>query len=140
MSLQQDSTKNILLLPINSSYDEAARIQLCDGPIYCGNRYPGRSSIYSASRFIFTDFPHPDPFLAHQSASVYNPSQIYKLMFTINIKYVISDTIMPIDLKNKQHQGRALSEEESVTGFHSGSYHLFLRLFFQCQPQLIFYE
>ncbi|MES5395460.1 hypothetical protein ABU952_04915 [Bacillus amyloliquefaciens] len=32
------------------------------------------------------------------------------------LKYVISDTIMPIGLKNKQHQGRALSEEESVTG------------------------
>ncbi|KJJ41701.1 hypothetical protein UM89_11430 [Bacillus subtilis] len=35
----------------------------------------------------------------NQPQSIYNPSQIYKLTFTIKRKYVISDTIMSIALK-----------------------------------------
>ncbi|BET17836.1 hypothetical protein RBIBE_18260 [Bacillus velezensis] len=54
-----------------------------------------------------------------------------------HIKYVISDTIMPIALKHMKHEERDLSDEEPVTGSTPAFHHLSLRLIFGETPCFI---
>lgn len=128
ISLQQDWTQNNLFLMIYSSYDDADRIQQCNGPIYCDQSVSKQDHSYVLRRISSSQsFLIKIHFLCNiykQAPSVYNPSQIYRLIF-IKKQKIWNFWHNYVDRpKTYEHRERGLSEEESVTAFHSDSCHL----------------